>query len=64
MPIIIQPKIRQLQKAMENNHLIQARNSVSDTQARAKESGGVKIVAPITFWILRGSKYTSPLSGA
>lgn len=65
MPLIVQPVIRQLQRAMEDNGLILARNSVGRNQLAAKEAAGqIPLVAPIQSWILRGGTYTSPISGA
>lgn len=64
MPIVVQPILRQLQKAMESNGLIQARNSVERNQFATDEGNGKALVSGIEFWVLRGTVYTSPISGA
>lgn len=65
MPIFVQPSLRQRQRAMELNGILQARNSVDVTQQQAKEAAGVKkVYTPGATIILRGTKYTEPVSGA
>jgi hypothetical protein len=64
MPLVLQPILRQRQKARENNGLIQARDTVTVTQIKAAEAGGRFKDQTPAFVILRGTKYSFPLSGA
>jgi len=64
MPTIVQPQLRQLQRAMESNGLIQSRNGVERNQVVVKETAGRPEVYTKGFWILRGTKYTEFITGA
>lgn len=64
MPLFVQPILRQLQRSMELNGLIQTRNSVGRDLLADKEATGFKEVTGIEFWVLRNTKYTAPVSGA
>lgn len=61
MPLWVQPALRARQVAMENEGLIQTRDSVAITIQKAKESQGLVAKPGVAgaFQVLRGNKHTA-----